>query len=192
LKCKHHAFKFQHKLTFNGPTFRQEGYGDGPMRSCYVLAAQRLFERQTADKIWQDQHGWLVPNLSPSDEGPYSSQRLNEFRLAGAFAAIYLLVMRQPVPKLSSHISLFLLCGSCAPDYDYLKTIHPEGAEALAPWFDYIAQGLSNQPFSGTFRSGDVHHLLAQYLDEEVTHICHHHHTSPISNFALLRFPPLL
>jgi hypothetical protein len=99
------------------------------MRSCYVLAARRLFEQQTADKIWQTQDDrLLIPNLSPSDKGPYSSERLSEFRLAGTFAAIYLLVMRQPVPKLSPHVLLFLLSGSSAPDYGYLKSIHPEAA----------------------------------------------------------------
>jgi hypothetical protein len=93
----------------------QEGFGHGPMQSCYVLAARRLLDEQTEKKIWLERHGWLVPNLSPSDEGPHSPERLNEFRLAGAFAALYFLVMRQPMPRISPHVTLLLLCGSCPP-----------------------------------------------------------------------------
>jgi hypothetical protein len=122
--------------------------------------------------IWQKRNGWLIPKLSPSDDGPYSEERLNEFRLAGTFTAIFLLVMRQPPPMLSPHITMFLLCGSCPPDYEYLQMCEPEAAKVLAPWFDFVRSGINDASSSiftpGTFRQGDVHHLLAEYLDEQV------------------------
>jgi hypothetical protein len=62
-----------------------------------------------------------------------------------------------------------MMCGLCPPDYEYLKIAHPEAATVLAPWFQFIGQDSpSQQPFSGTFRAGDIHHLLAEYLDEQV------------------------
>jgi hypothetical protein len=147
---------------------RQEGFGDGPMRSCYVLAARRLLDEQTDKKIWLERHGWLVPNLSPSDEGPHSPERLDEFRVAGAFAALYFLIMRQPMPRISPHITLLLLCGSCPPEYSFLKSVDPRAASVLAPWFEFVREGSVNQAFTGAYRPGDIHHLLAEYLDEQV------------------------
>jgi hypothetical protein len=138
------------------------------MRSCYLLAARRLLDWQTSLGIWQERHGWLVPNLSPLDEGPYSAVRLNEYRLAGAFAAIFFLVMKHPVPRLSPHIIMILMCGSCPPSYKYLKSADTDAAKVLAPWFDFVEHGSQSCAFTGTFCAGDVHHLLAKYLDEQV------------------------
>jgi hypothetical protein len=160
----HRPCELYHSFTH----YRQEGFGEGPMRSCYLLAARRLLDRQTSLGVWQERNGWLVPNLSPSDEGPYSTLRLNEYRIAGTFAAIFFLVMKHPIPRLSPHIVMIMMCGSCPPSYEYLKSADPDAAKVLAPWFDFIKQGSHNYAFSGTFRAGDLHHLLAEYLDEQV------------------------
>jgi hypothetical protein len=159
--------------------FRQEGLGDGPMRSCYVLAAQRLLDRQTSMGIWEDRNGALIPKLSPSDEGPYSVERLSEYRLVGTFSALYLLIMRHPMPRLSPHILVVLLSGSCPPSYDYLKSSDPDAAKVLAPWFNFISQGTTEDSTKfGTFRLGDIHHLCSDYLD---TQVCIHVYPWPLS-----------
>jgi hypothetical protein len=140
------------------------------MRSCFLAAADHLFETQSAKGLWQQSHGWFVPNLSPSEEGPHSTERLTEFRLAGTFFALFLLIMQHPVKKLSPHILLLLLCDACPPDYKYILAVDPESASVLAPFFDFVAeQGTPGfDRVVGTFRAGDVPHLLAEYLGDQV------------------------
>jgi hypothetical protein len=114
--------------------------------------------------LWQKMNGWLIPKLSPVQDGQQSSERIREFRLAGVMFALHILILRYPVAKISPHIILILLSGSCPPDLDYLRSVDSSAADTLAPWFEYI----NNESTTTNTVSPGVRHLLAEYLGEPV------------------------
>jgi hypothetical protein len=115
--------------------------------------------------LWQDMNGWIVPKLSPLHDEEQSTERALEFRLSGTFFALHMIIMRYPVARVSPHVMLLLLCGSCPPDYEYLRSADSSSASILGPWFEFMKHG-------GTLASVDqptkvsLGHLLAEYLGE--------------------------
>jgi hypothetical protein len=123
--------------------------------------------------LWQDTNGWLVPKLSPLQNKQQSMERSLEFRLAGAFFALYMITMTHLVPKVSPHVMLLLLCGSCPPDLKYLRSSDPGAATTLAPWFSLLDNG-GSPALLDTPTIASVRHLLAEYLGKPVSrsHVC--------------------
>jgi hypothetical protein len=146
---------------------RAQGYGDGPARGVYTAAASHLLTTQTKMGLWQDLNGWLVPKLSPLADEEQSLERLLEFRLAGTFLALYMIIMRSPVAKVSPHILLLLLCGCCPPDSGYLASVDASAASILTPWFLLMDQRGSLASLDQSTANA-VRHLLAEYLGEPV------------------------
>jgi hypothetical protein len=142
-----------------------DGSGEGPTRAVFIAAAKHLIATQSRIGLWQEVNGWLVPKLSPAQDGPQSSERLLEFRLAGMLFALHIMILRYPVPKISPHIILHLLSGSCPPDLVYLRQVDPSAANILAPWFEYI----NNETSANNPVPPSVRHLLAEYLNEPVS-----------------------
>jgi hypothetical protein len=137
------------------------------MRAIFTAAAQHLLATQTKMGLWQDVNGWLIPKLSPLEDGQASAERVLEFRLAGTFLALHLLVLRYPVARISPHILLYLLCGSCPPNHEYLRNVDPNAASILAPWFEFLKTHHSSTSLDRSMGAG-VRHLLAEYLGESV------------------------
>jgi hypothetical protein len=133
----------------------------------FTAAAKHLFTSQTRAGLWHEVNGWLVPKLSPVQDGQHSPGRLLEFRLAGTFLALHLMILNYPVDKISPHVLLYLLSGSCPPDYQYLQEIDPNAASILEPWFQFQNQGSPSDGTDMTMGPG-VRHLLAEYLGEPV------------------------
>jgi hypothetical protein len=77
------------------------------------------------------------------------------------------MVLRHPVAKISPHVMLYLLCGSCPPDLEYLQAVDPNAASILAPWFDFI-QSVRGSPPPRHPVAPEIRHLLAEYLGESV------------------------
>jgi hypothetical protein len=112
--------------------------------------------------LWQDIRGWLVPKYSPKQGGRQSPERILEFRLAGAFIALHLMIVRLPVARISPHIMMLLLCGTCPPDQQYLHAVESNAASILAPCFELMNRG------SDDVDTSEVAHLLEQYLGQPV------------------------
>jgi hypothetical protein len=163
-------------------SYSADGSGEGPERAVFRVAAQHLLENQINMGLWQENNGWLVPRLSPMEDGPQSPERILEFRLAGALFALHTIVLRLPVAKVSPHVFLSLLCGHCPPNYDYLQIIDPSAASIMAPWFEYVDKKDPQQSDNVHVPASSVRHLLAEYLGEPVCflgfflhRLCHAH-----------------
>jgi hypothetical protein len=120
--------------------------------------------------LWQDLNGWLVPKLSPLADEEQSLERLLEFRLAGTFLALYMIIMRSPIAKVLPHVLLLLLCGCCPPESGYLASVDANAASILAPWFVLMDQQGSLASMDQSTANA-VRHLLAEYLGEPVRSI---------------------
>jgi hypothetical protein len=145
--------------------YRGEGFGEGPTRGTFVAAAKHLLATQAKANLWQDMNGFLVPKLSPLQDADQSSERVLEFRLAGTFFALYTMIMRSPITKVSPHVLLLLLCRACPPDAKYLRSADPNSASILAPWFAFTDE---ESPSTETSTRAAVRHLLAEYLGDQV------------------------
>jgi hypothetical protein len=147
---------------------RDQGYGQGPRRGVFTAAAKHLLATQTQMGLWQEQNGWLVPKLSPLQDEEQSPERLLEFRLAGTFFALYMMIMHHPVTKISPHVLLLLLSGSCPPNSRYLRAVDPNSASILAPWFAFMEHNEDSATVIDEPTKTQVRHLLADYLGESV------------------------
>jgi hypothetical protein len=79
------------------------------MRGVFAAAAN-LLATQIKSNLWKDLNSFLVPKLSPLQDADQSHEWILEFRLAGTFFALYTMVMRSPIPKVSPHVLLLLFC----------------------------------------------------------------------------------
>jgi hypothetical protein len=149
-------------------SYSADGTGEGPERSVFRAAAQHLLESQSNAGLWQENNGWLVPKLSPMEDGPQSPERILEFHLAGALLALHTIVLRLPIAKVSPHVVLSLFCGHCPPNHDYLQIIDPSAASILAPWFEFVEKKTGQASGNMHVPASSVRHLLAEYLGEPV------------------------
>jgi hypothetical protein len=121
--------------------------------------------------LWHVVNGWLIPKL-PSlqrQEAPHP-QHLLEFRLAGAFFALYMIVVGHPIGKISPHILVLLLCGSCPPDQEYMRAVDRHAASILDPWFEYVEHIKNGSTGIDRLMPSEVRDLLVRYLKVPVSH----------------------